>query len=371
MTTKRLVLAGGGHAHLQVLERLARSGTAGLDVVLVTPSPWQHYSGMLPGWIEGLYGDDDIRIDLRPLAARASASVRWQSIVGLKADARAVELTDGSTLDYDLLSLDTGAEPALDWAAGLRIPLIIPKPIASFQDAWPRLLSDLRTRTHPRLAVVGGGAAGAELALAMRRTLPTVDASAGLSLVTGHDGLLPGHGKAARERVRNALQAAPVEVVETSARAELGTLRLGNGRSIDPDAVVAATGSRAPAWLSGSRVQVDRQGFVSVDAFQRSVSHPDIFAVGDVSSRVDVTLARSGVHAVRAGPVLAHNLLAVAAGSPLRSYRPARASLYIVATGGRTAVASWGRWSAEGSWTWRWKDAIDRRFVRRFRSRAG
>lgn len=371
MTTRRLILAGGGHAHLHVLERLAQGDASALEVVLVTPSPWQHYSGMLPGWIEGLYREDDLRIDLRPLAARASVSVNWQRVAGLKADERVVELADGSRLEYDLLSLDTGAEPALEWAAGLRAPLIAAKPIASFQAAWSALLEELRSRSRPRLAVVGGGAAGAELSLAIRRRLMRGAATAEISLVTGRDGLLPGHGSGAREKVRRALEAASIEVVETVARAAGERLSLGNGRSMTVDAVVAAAGSRAPAWLSASQVSTDDQGYVSVDACQRSVSHPDVFAVGDVSARVDVVLPRSGVHAVRAGPVLAYNLLAASAGRPLRSYRPSRASLYIMATGGRSAVASWGGWSAEGAWVWRWKDAIDRRFMRRFGPRLG
>jgi len=132
------------------------------------------------------------------------------------------------------------------------------------------------------------------------------------------------------------------------------------------DCVVAATGARAPRALGLDGLARDASGFIAVDACYRSTSHGNVFAAGDVSARQDIQLARSGVHAVHAGPVLAANLLAALQGGRLQSYRPRRRSLYLLACGPRFAVASWGRWSAQGKWVWYWKDWIDRRFVRRF-----
>jgi len=44
--------------------------------------------------------------------------------------------------------------------------------------------------------------------------------------------------------------------------------------------------------------------------------------------------------------------------------------LEIAACGPRHAIASWGRWSAEGSWVWHWKDYLDRGFIARHRCAA-
>ena len=140
---------------------------------------------------------------------------------------------------------------------------------------------------------------------------------------------------------------------------------LSNGELLRADCIIAAVGARAPCWLRLSRLAFDEHGYVSVDATHRSVSHPNVFAVGDVCARVDMMLVRSGVHAVRAGPTLAHNLIASITGRPLVSYRPRKRSLYLLATGSKHAIASWGRFSAAGRWVWRWKDWIDRRFMRR------
>jgi hypothetical protein len=50
----------------------------------------------------------------------------------------------------------------------------------------------------------------------------------------------------------------------------------------------------------------------------------------------------------------------------LRTHTPQTRTLYLLACGERRAIASWGPWSAEGRWVWRWKDRIDRGFVARY-----
>ena len=128
--------------------------------------------------------------------------------------------------------------------------------------------------------------------------------------------------------------------------------------------MIAATGARALPWLARSDLACSHDGWVEVGDTHQSLSHPEVFAAGDCCTRLDPRFARSGVHAVHAGPVLAHNLLAHARGEALRQYTPRRHSLYLIACGARWAIASWGRCSAQGRWVWRWKDWIDRRFIR-------
>ena len=132
-----------------------------------------------------------------------------------------------------------------------------------------------------------------------------------------------------------------------------------------------AIGAQAPAWLQPSGLALDAQGFVAVDACQRSTSHPQVFAAGDVSSRMDRSLARSGVYAVRAGPALAMNLAAAVAGLPLTEHQPPENTLNLISCGDRSAIASWGRHGAQGRWVWWLKDWIDRRFLRRYRQTSG
>lgn len=368
---KRLVLVGSGHAHLFVLEALARYPRPDLAVILITPGRWQYYSGMLPGWMAGHYRLDACRIDMRSLAKNAGALLLEDAVVGMDADQHGVCLPDGRMVHYDLVSLDTGSETNTAWLAGLGDRLLPVKPIQAFAVAWESIIATAQTRNTCRLIVVGGGAAGVELAMAAHHALGRVCRSAQIMLVAGDSGLLSSHGEAVRQRVIQALKHRGIEVFAQRGAGVGEGILLEDGRYLAADQVIAATGARAPVWLELSHLALDSEGYVRVDAHQRSCSHPDVFAAGDVCARYDVAMARSGVQAVRAGPVLAHNLIAALDGRSLRTFTPRQCVLYLLACGDRQAIASWGRFSAEGAWVWRWKDFIDRRFVRRFSVEAG
>lgn len=365
----RLLLVGGGHAHLSVLEALERDRPAQLEVVLVTPSPFQIYSGMLPGWMAGHYDRDQCQIDLRPLAQSAGVRLISQKVVLVDAGRNLVELADGQSIGYDLLSLDVGSEidvSSLEKAGQRLLPV---KPLDEFFTQWPRLVEVARAKPGYRVAVIGGGAAGVELALAARHAFNQAGLDAHVGLVVAEAGLLVGHGTKVRRRIERFLARAGV-VVHALQATGVGTgVRLSDGSLLSADRIIAATGARAPRGIEFAGLQLDAGNYVAVDGSYRSVSHQNVFAAGDVSARQDVEVARSGVHAVHAGPILGSNLLAALKGGEPRSYMPRRHSLYLLACGPRYAVASWGRWSAEGIWVWYWKDWIDRRFVQRFARR--
>lgn len=354
-----LILAGGGHAQLAVLQALARQPLPGVDIRLITPEPVQRYSGMLPGWIAGHYQSAQCCIDLRPLAKRAGVCLQLDSITGLDADTRQLRLASGAALSYQWLSLDIGSGCSLQGLESLAERLLPVRPLAGFLEAWQALRAVQQGRSGAQIVVLGGGAAGVELAFGVRQALPEAE----LILIAPE--LLPGHAPGVVRRVRRALDRRSIRCLAMRASAQGDQLLLDDGRLLSPDKVIAATGAQAPACLQGSGLQLDERGFVAVNALHQSVSHPTVFAAGDVCSRSDVEMARSGVHAVHAGPVLAHNLLASLYGRPLRPYLPRRHSLYLLSTGDARAIASWGALSAEGAWVWRWKDRIDRRFIRR------
>jgi NADH dehydrogenase FAD-containing subunit len=153
-------------------------------------------------------------------------------------------------------------------------------------------------------------------------------------------------------------------VVHEDARFEGGALMAGK-TSLEPvDIVLAALGSAAPAWPGEAGLATDADGFVSVDAFQRSISHPHVFAAGDLAARQDREVPHSGVHAVFAGPRLAANLRAVLSGrDPTERYRPKWNNLYLLTTGDGRAIASFGPLAAKGRWVARLKRWIDLRWI--------
>lgn len=350
----RLLLLGGGHAHLQVLGAFAAQRPAGVELRLVTPHARLWYSGMLPGWVAGHYAQEECTVPLRPLAERAGVVLDTACATGLDAAARRLVLGDGRTLDYDLLSLDVGgvADPAaITGAAGHALPV---RPVEAFVARW-------QAAAPRRLVVVGGGAAGAELALAAAWRHR---GRAQVALVCGAAGLLASHPRGVRGHLRRACARLGVAVLEERAvTVEVDAVHLADGTVLPADLVLLALGAAAPAWLGCSGLALDAQGFVATGATLQSLSHPEVFAAGDVASCAAHPRPRSGVYALRAGAPLAFNLRAALAGAALQSHVPQRHALNLLSCGAQRAVASWGPFAAEGAWVWRWKDHIDRRFV--------
>lgn len=367
----RLLLGGGGHAHVHVLADLARAPMAGAQVTLVTPFPRQMYSGMLPGWVAGHYELEQIVIPLPALCQAAGVSLVQGRIAALDAGRRQATLADGRVLDYDRLSLDTGPELDRDAIPGAREHGLGLRPVEHFVPLLQRLLE--RAAASPLdLAVVGAGAGGVEIALALAWRLRRDGLASRISLVAGPEGPLPGFVDGVRGPVLQALQRLRVTVLPQSCTAiEAGRLHLDSGARVACDVPLLAIGASAPGWLQGSGLALDARGFVATGPTLQSVSHPEVFAAGDVATRQDAPHPKSGVHAVRAGPPLARNLRAALAGQPLQPYRPQRRTLYLLSTGDRRAVASWGGFATSGRWVWWWKDRIDRGFIARYGGAAG
>lgn len=363
---KHLVMLGAGHAHVHMLSTLATRPPAGVRITLIAPYPRQLYSGMVPGFVAGHYALEDCVINLAPFLSNSDVQWLQHNAVGLDADARTLTLDDGSTLTFDLLSVNTGAVQDRQkielLMPGARKHALFVRPIETFGGLWPRVV-ELAHVQPLRVAVIGGGAAGVELACAVAHRLK----GSSVTLVAGEFPVGSNYPQSVQRRIVQVLRQRHITVIQEHATGISATeVQLGNGTQLTCDVPVMAIGAQSPNWLQGSGLALDPQGFIAVDMFQRSTSHHHIFAAGDVSSRLDRNLPRSGVYAVRAGVPLAHNLHAVLAGVAPRPYTPQAKTLNLLACGDKFAIASWGNWSAEGHWIWWLKDHIDRGFIRKY-----
>ncbi len=365
----RLVLAGGGHSHVEVLRRFAKTPVPHLSITLVSRDVAMPYSGMLPGFIAGDYSAEDCHIDLRALAQKAGAMFCQADINGIDLAEKHLLCVDAPPVPFDLLSLNTGATPAMENVPGAREFAWPAKPVDAFVRNWQaiRLSLEKQPREH-RFVIVGGGAGAVELTLAMQHTLHDT-APATFAIVSASEELLPTHSAGVRTRLERVLRARAVALHrgETAMEVTQGDVRCASGLRVPFDTLVWVTQAAAAPWLRASGLAVNDQGFPLVNDTLQSTSHAFVFVAGDAAHLVGRSVAKSGVYAVREAPVLADNLASQILGKPLRPYRPQKHHLSLISTGDRYAVASRGAWSIGGRWVWRWKDHIDRTWMRRYR----
>jgi pyridine nucleotide-disulfide oxidoreductase family protein len=368
---KRLVLLGGGHAHVEVLRSLALLPAPRWQVTLVTPYPRLTYSGMVPGHFAGHYALDECTIDLRALCERAGAKLTLTTVSLVSPDANEVICADATVLSYDVLSVNVGSAPNPGGASGVERHAALMRPLENAVHAFDDVLARAAAGRVASVSVVGGGAAAIELALAMSHRFGRegFEAPPHVRVLTDAAVLAPNLPDGARRRLRARLRERGIGAHTDSAVVQVGPgfIRLKSGLEFATEAVFWATGGAAPAWPRQSGLATDPQGYLLANERLQSASHPNVFGAGDCINQLGRSLPKAGVFAVRAGPVLAHNLAAALEGRPLVEHVPKARYLALISTGERHAVGTWGPLAWSGAWVWRWKDRIDRRFIARYR----
>lgn len=371
-----IVLIGGGHSHVGVLHMFAMRPLPGVRLTVICTDTDTPYSGMLPGYIAGHYSFDEVHIDLRRLAEFAGARYYHDEVTGIDRAARQVICRQRPPVSYDALSINIGSTPQLGGIPGASEHAVPVKPIRRFNERWLALFE--RVRAHvgaTTIAVVGAGAAGVELTLAMQYRLRNELIRRGRNpdelrfhLFSAEARILPTHNGAVRRAFESVLAERGVSVhldAEVS-RVDAGHLRTRSGQGMDADEIVWVTQAGGAPWLAGTGLALDESGFIRVNEALRTETDPLIFAAGDCASMSGHQMEKAGVFAVRMGMPLAENLRRSVTGKTLLPYRPQARWLALISTGDKHAVASRGALYARGDWIWRWKDSIDRRFMRKF-----
>ena len=370
-----IVLVGGGHSHVVALREFGINPLPGARLTLICTDVDTPYSGMLPGYVAGHYDFDEVHIDLGRLAMFAGARLIQAEVTGIDRARRMVVMRSRPPLPYDRLSINIGSTPDWSKVRGAREHVIPVKPIFQFDQRWRALLERVRQQPGPvTLAVVGAGAGGVELALAMQyrlrhelRLLGRDPDALRMHLFSAGADILPTHNAGVRRRFDKVLQERHLQVHRHAAVQQVtaGRLHTAGGESVDADEIVWVTRAGGAGWLRDTGLALDDEGFVLVNDCLQSVNDPLVFAAGDIASMQKHRLEKAGVFAVRMGRPLANNLRRSVAGRALVPYRPQRHWLALISTGDRYAVASRGAIGFAGQWVWRWKDRIDRRFMRR------
>ena len=358
--TRDLVLIGGGHTHALVLRSWGMNPLPGVRVTVINPGPTAPYSGMLPGFVAGHYTRDELDIDLVQLARFAGARMINGYATAIDTVAQTITVAGRPPIGYDVAAVDVGITSAMPDLPGFTTHAIPAKPLGSFASRWDAFRAEAKT---PQIAIIGGGVAGAELAMAMAHALrgktPTVR-------LIDRSSVLTALGYKARQKMLAALTASNVEIIEDAEVTEIFSqgIVLRDGRTIRSDFTTGAAGAKPHDWIAETGLD-QHDGFITVDANLQS-SAPEVFAVGDCAHLSHDPRPKAGVYAVREAPVLFDNLRAVLSGSELRPYKPQRDYLKLISLGEKSALAEKFGTAREGALLWKLKDYIDRKFMTQF-----
>lgn len=358
--TRDLVFVGGGHTHALVLRKWGMRPLPGVRVTVINPGPTAPYSGMLPGFVAGHYTRDELDIDLVKLARFAGARLVAGKATAIDPVAKTITVAGRPPIAYDVVAVDVGITSEMPMLEGFEENAVPAKPLGTFATRWDAYRN---TATAPKVAVIGGGVAGAELAMAMAYALrgksPTVH-------LIDRGAVLDGFRPPARSRLLAALAERGVTLVENADVVAVlpNAVVLADGRQIPSDFTNGAAGARPHDWVADTGLDLT-DGFLNVGPTLQT-SDADVFAVGDCAHLTHAPRPKAGVYAVRQAPVLYDNLRARLSGSPLRPYYPQKDYLKLISLGGKTALAEKLGTARRGKFLWRWKDHIDRTFMNRF-----
>lgn len=377
---KDLVLIGGGHSHAIVLQMFGMKPLAGVRLTLITEAANTPYSGMLPGHIAGFYSYDECHINLQYLAEFAQAQLYIDRVIGLDLENKKVLCANREAIAFDVVSIDIGSTPATISVSGAAEYAIPAKPVSQLLQHWYQLIDDVRKRSEPmKIAVVGGGAGGVELSLSMlgNKEWGKENPSFEIDLFQRDAELMPHYHRSMQRQVTQLLIKRGIRLhlgenvckISPTLGETTGQLDIicESGLKVECDRLFWVTQASAPQWLKSTGLATDEQGFILVNDTLQSLTHPYVFAAGDIATMVNHPRPKAGVFAVRQGKPLFDNLQRLLLGKALKPYKPQKQYLSLIGTGDKRAIASRGSFTLPPhKLLWSLKDWIDRRFMQRF-----
>ncbi len=362
-----LVLVGGGHANIQVLKSFAMRPIDGLRISLISDVLSAPYSGMLPGFVAGEYEFQEIHINLLHLCNFAGARFIQTKIMSVDTKKRIIYCKNRPNINYDLISINTGITSDFGEINGAEKYAIAVKPISHFLKKISKI-EKIISSSDQSIVIIGSGAAGIELAFALRKKFNKNNIIPKITIVGSAKRFFPELSLKCHLFLIKKCSAADIDVRfgQPVTKVSEKTVTLSTGIKIATDFSLIVTGARPSDWLNSTSIRLTHDGYIEVDNSFRSISDERIFAAGDIAKIKHQPRPRSGVFAVRAGPVLAKNLRLTLNKSPLKSIAQQSNHLSLITLQHDTVMAIWGGFFVSSKWLWPVKKWIDKRFISKF-----
>ncbi len=370
LTKKKILLIGGGHAHIQVLHLLSKVDPQLFELTLISDRQLSPYSGMLPSYMAGVYSADQLHFDLKDICMRFNFNFIEDLVTLIEPRQNQVETRKNGVFKYDAASVNIGIQPhsiSTVQDSHLENEIIYLKPISKLIQRWNKMITSEQKKSLD-ITLIGGGAAAFEVAVACRRHFSSLQNK--IKIISGHAGLLSDQNEKTQRLARKTLKELNIELIEKVRvqKIESHQLILDNGIALPRQICFVATSAQAPQIFNESNLPVNEKGFVKVDDQLFVQGYSNLLAAGDCCEFNNLSLPKAGVFAVREGPILFNNIYSFISGeSKYQVYKPQKRYLTILITKPGQAIASFGNFTFQGKLAWRLKNYIDLKFMNRFR----
>ena len=374
---KEIVFVGGGQSHAPVLKMLGMRPTANVNITLISANSVVPYSGMLPGYIAGSYTKEQCLLDLRHISNFAGANFIQANVTGLDLQKQLVLLENRPPIPYDILSLNVGIVPDLDLIIG-KEHITPVKPAIAFFEKWESTLHKIEKGYYGkcfRLGILGAGAGGIELAFTMQKRLIGIIPDIEIHIFQREKEILHSLNDKTKFKVIRLLKERKIQLHIEEEISNIVSAKTGlscksvRGNEYQLDFIVGAVKAKSLNWIEESELLKDENGFILVNDSLQSLSHPNVFAVGDIANMKNHPRPKAGVFAVRQSVPLYENLIRSIKDKPLVKFKPQEKFLTLLNLGDGRAIASRGKHSLGASnWIWKWKDKIDTEFMQKFQN---
>ncbi|HEY9657597.1 MAG TPA: NAD(P)/FAD-dependent oxidoreductase [Allocoleopsis sp.] len=290
----RICILGGGFGGLYTALRLSQlpwTLPEKPEIVLVDQRDRFLFSPLLYELLTGELETWEIAPPFSELLANTGVRFHQAAVDNIDIQTRQVQLKDASVLSYDYLVLAMGGETPLDRVPGAAEYAI---PFRTIADAY-HLEEQLRVLEQSnadkiRVAIVGGGYSGVELACKLAERLGD---RGRLRLIEATDQILRNSPEFNRETATKALNDRGVWIdLDTKVQAiGAGTIELEYKDKVDSlpvDVVLWTVGTKVIALVRDLPVKHNAQQQIITTPTLQVIDHPEIFAVGDLAETPDV-----------------------------------------------------------------------------------
>ena len=360
--TNDLVLIGGGHSHLSVLMKLSKRPINGNRITLITNEIDTPYSGMIPGYIEGIYSWRDSHIDLYRLCLKLNVRFIHAEVERVSAYEKEIYFKDRPKIKFDVLSINTGIQSnnrEIKGAAKYCLPV---KPISKLTNNFLNKITNFKS-----IAFIGGGAGSVELALAIKKRFLNINQDIKITIITGKRGLLSTFPQKTKLTSLKTLEKFKIDIIEYKRVLEVKPKQiiLSDKSILKIDKAILSTNSMTPKWLAKSDILLTKDNYILVNkSFQTNYKY--VFASGDVIDFNNQNLKKAGVFAVRSGKPLAINIRKFILGKKLVEYKFNKNYLALIGTSKRSAIATKYNLTFNSRFFFYLKKYIDQNFIKKF-----